>query len=140
MDALIVERVGEFRLEEMRREAASAARSREVRTFKRADARARQAGDNRVRIRIADRTAAGEHEDGKGRLVTRTATMLQDPFLLKELGTRRLDGLRSEAATSAALAQPVPRWRRRAGYSLVRVGLRLLRHPVPADVLERALP
>ena len=66
--------------------------------------------------------------------------MLQDPFLLKELGTRHLEGLRSEAAARAALATPVPRWRRTAGYSLVRVGLRLLRHPVPADVLERGLP
>jgi hypothetical protein len=63
--------------------------------------------------------------------------MMNDPFLLKQLGAERLDQLREDAATQRAARPDVPRWRRRAGESLVRAGMRLLDQQPPAELRER---
>ncbi|HZP56593.1 MAG TPA: hypothetical protein VFC53_03450 [Dehalococcoidia bacterium] len=61
-----------------------------------------------------------------------------DPFLLKTLGEERLEELRRDAAIERAMARAMPRWRRLAASALLRAGLRVLRHPEPRVVLERA--
>jgi len=127
MDALTMRQIREWDLEERRREAARHAELRRARP----DA----TGVVAATIRIAAASAGGHHRTDTGRLADRKTRMMQDPLLLADLAKERLKSLRREAAARQPRRPGVPHWRRRAGESLVRVGMRLLDQRV--DLIER---